>query len=62
MATYDSGKKVQVGDTVRLDGRTGTVTAADTTSGNEAWVELVIRVAARTVTPVGAAPNERGSL
>jgi len=62
MATYNTGREAKVGDAVRLDGRTGTVTAADTTSGNEAWVELVIRVAARTVTPVGAAPNERGSL
>ena len=47
MATYNDGHEAQVGDVVQLDGRVGTVTGTDATVGNEAWVDMVIRVAAR---------------
>jgi hypothetical protein len=52
MATYNDGREVQVGDAVRLDGRSGTVTRTSEQTGNEAEVEVTVTVPARTLEPV----------
>ncbi len=53
MPHFNTGRQVEVGDRVQLDGRTGVVTRIPTAvTGNEAAVTVEVTVPARLLEPV----------